>query len=157
MDDSQAVRVVVFQVGDLACGILANRAREILSPLPTTRIPGAPESVLGLVNVRGSLLTVIDAHLLLGRAPDPDHEGAMLVVDVGTRRLGLSVGRVDDLFAMPAGQLESRDALPGVDVRLVKAVGRRDGRHFVVLDLDALLAPLLSAASGGDRPISRPS
>ena len=59
--------------------------------------------------------------------------------------------------SMPAGQLEAREALPGVDVRLVKAVGRRDGRHFVVLDLDALLAPLLSAAAGGDRPISRPS
>jgi chemotaxis signal transduction protein len=157
MADSQAVRVVVFQVGDLACGIPANRAREILAPLPTTRIPGAPETVVGLVNIRGSLLTVVDGHLLLGRTRDPDHEGALLVVDVGARRLGLSVGRVDDLFEVPAGQLEAREALPGVDVRLVKAVGRREGRHFVVLDLDALLAPLLSAAAGGDRPISRPS
>ena len=146
MADSQAVRVVVFQVGNLACGILASRAREILAPLPTTRIPGAPDIVLGLVNVRGSLLTVVDGHRLLERKPLPEHEGALLVVDVGTRRLGLVVGRVDDLFEIPAAQLEAREALPGVDIKLVKAVGRREGRHFVVLDTDALLTPLLAVA-----------
>ena len=146
MADSQAVRVVVFQVGNLACGILASRAREILAPLPTTRIPGAPDIVLGLVNVRGSLLTVVDGHRLLEREPLPEHEGALLVVDVGTRRLGLVVGRVDDLFEIPSAQLEAREALPGVDIKLVKAVGRREGRHFVVLDTDALLTPLLAVA-----------
>ncbi len=155
MADSQTVRVVVFQVGNLACGMLASRAREILAPLPITRIPGAPDTVFGLVNVRGTLLTVVDGHRLLDRAPLPEHEGALLVVDVGTRRLGLAVGRVDDLFEIPVDQLEAREALPGVDVRLVKAVGRRDGRHFVVLDTEALLAPLLSAASGADRSFSR--
>lgn len=157
MADSQSVRVVVFQVGNLACGMLASRAREILPPLPTTRIPGAPDTVIGLVNVRGTLLTVVDGHRLLDRAPLPEHEGALLVVDVGTRRLGLAVGRVDDLFEIPADQLEAREALPGVDARLVKAVGRRDGRHFVVLDTEALLAPLLSAVGGADRSFLRPS
>jgi len=155
MADSQAVRVVVFQVGNLACGMLASRAREILAPLPTTRIPGAPDTIVGLINVRGTLLTVVDGHRLLDRTPLPEHEGALLIVDVGTRRLGLAVGRVDDLFELPAEQLEAREALPGVDVRLVKAVGRRDGHHFVVLDTEALLAPLLSAASGADRSFSR--
>ncbi len=155
MADSQAVRVVVFQVGDLACGIPAGRAREILAPLPTTRIPGAPEVVLGLVNVRGTLLTVVDGHRLLGRAPLPEHEGALLVVDVGTRRLGLAVGRVDDLFELPAAQLEAGEALPGVDRRLVKAVGRRDGQHFVLLDTEALLSPLLSGSGGAGRSQSR--
>lgn len=151
MADSRTVRVVVFQVGDLACGMLASGAREILAPLPTTRIPGAPDAVVGLVNVRGTLLTVIDAHRLLGRVAVPEHEGALLVVDAGSRRIGLAVGRVDDLFEIPASQLEAREALPGVDSRLVKAVGRRDGAHFVVLDTEALLAPLL----GADRSSSR--
>lgn len=155
MADSQAVRVVVFQVGDLACGMLASLAREILTPLPTTRIPGAPDTVLGLVNVRGTLLTVVDAHRLLERPARPDHEGALLVVNVGTRSLGLAVGRVDDLFELPASQLEARESLPGVDSRLVKAVGRRDGQHFVVLDTEALLTPLLSAAGGAGRSFSR--
>lgn len=155
MADSEAVRVVVFQVGDLACGIHASRAREILAPLPTTRIPGAPDVVLGLVNIRGSLLTVVDGHRLLGRVPLAGHEGALLVVDIGGRPLGLSVGTVDDLLELSAAQLEAGEALPGVDRRLVKAVGRRDERHFVVLDIDALLTPLLSVAGGAARPLSR--
>ena len=80
-------------MGDLACGIPANRSARSCAPRPTTRIPGAPDAVVGLVNVRGSLLTVVDGHRLLDRTPDPEHEGAVLVVDVGTRRIGLAVGR----------------------------------------------------------------
>ena len=74
-----------------------------------------------------------------------------------TTAVGAETGRLAEVLARLADYLEAREALPGVDVRLVKAVGRRDGRHFVVLDTEALLAPLLSAAAGGDRFHSRTS
>jgi purine-binding chemotaxis protein CheW len=155
MADPRSVRVVLFQVGDLACGVFAATAHEILPAQPATRIPGAPAAVVGLINVRGALLAVVDAHRLLARVPDPAHEGAILVLTVAGRRLGLAVGQVDDLLELPAADLESRASLPGVDARLVKAVGRRDDRHFVVLDTETLLAPLLGPLAGGERPLSR--
>jgi purine-binding chemotaxis protein CheW len=47
-------------VGTLACAAEVDHVREILPRLPTTRIPGAPPVVAGLVNVRGTLVTVVE-------------------------------------------------------------------------------------------------
>lgn len=145
MDDSGALRVLIFRVGSLVCGVPASSAREILPSQSATRIPGAPEVVVGLVNVRGALLTLFDGHRLLGQPVDPDAEGAILVVDHAGRRAGIAVSEVSDLLHVPAAGIEPREALPGVDPAWVRAIGHRDGRHFVLLDLPAVLAPVFGA------------
>ena len=53
--------------------------------------------------------------------------------------------KVLDLATLPASALEGREGLPGLDPRVVRAVGRRADGLFVVLDTDALLAPVLGA------------
>jgi len=136
-------RVLVFEVGDLACAVPAGVTREVLAPAPSTRLPGAPEAVAGLVNIRGNLLTVIDAHRLLGRPARPDHEGAIVALEVFDRSCGLRVGRVVDLVAVPAEAVAGRDQLPGVDPRIVLAVGRHQDQPFVLLDLEELLRPIM--------------
>lgn len=136
-------RVLVFEVGDLVCAVPARVTREVLSPIAATRLPGAPDVVDGLVNLRGTLLTVIDGHQLLARPADPDHEGAIVVLEVFGRRYGLRVGRLVDLVAIPADAMDDRDTLPGVDPGIVKAVGRHQDDPFVLLDLEALLRPVV--------------
>lgn len=136
-------RVLVFEVGDLVCAVPAAVTREVLSPVATTRLPGVSDAVDGLVNIRGTLLTVIDGHRLLGRPADPDHEGAIVVLEVFDRICGLRVGRLVDLVAIPADAVDGRDTLPGVDPGIVKAVGRHEGDPFVLLDLEELLRPVM--------------
>jgi purine-binding chemotaxis protein CheW len=135
-------------VGPLACATEAEAVREILPRLPTIRIPGAPPLVAGLVNVRGSLITVVEGWRAL-ELPDPGtvDGGTTVLLEVGAarRRLGFTVDEVLDLLTVPSAQLERREALPGLDARLVRAVGRRGGQVFVVLDTEALLAPVLSS------------
>lgn len=139
MASSDAVRVLVFQVGDLACGVPAELAREVIPTAAATRIPGAHPVVEGLANVRGSILTVIDGHRLLGRAPLPEQEGVTIVLDLAGRSYGLRVGQVRDLYEVPKGDFDSGEELVGVDPALVRAVGRVDRRHFVLLDIESLL------------------
>jgi len=50
---------------------------------------------------------------------------------------------VVDFLEVPARDVAERTDLPGIDPRLVKAVGVRDGQHFIVLDIDALVAPII--------------
>src|SRR3989454_5852268 len=64
-------RLLVFRVGSLACATEVDQVREILPRLPTTRIPGAPPVVAGLVNVRGPLVTVVGGGRALGLPPPP--------------------------------------------------------------------------------------
>jgi chemotaxis signal transduction protein len=102
-----------------------------------------PQAIEGLVNVRGTLLTVLDGHILLQQPRRDEDEGAIVVVEVGGRRYGLGVGQVVDFLEVPAHMVAERAELPGIDPRLVKAVGVRDGQHFIVLDIDALVAPII--------------
>jgi chemotaxis signal transduction protein len=105
MANSKTLHAVIFRIGALICAAPAGIVREILPRLPATRIPGVAEAIEGLVNVRGTLLTVLDGHVLLQQERRADDEGAIVVVDVAHRRYGLGVGQVLDFAAgRPAGR-----------------------------------------------------
>jgi purine-binding chemotaxis protein CheW len=143
MANPPTLHAVIFRIGALNCAAPAGIVREILPRLPVTRIPGVADVVEGLVNVRGSLLTVLDGHRLLQQPSRAEDEGAIVVVEVGGRRYGLGVGQVVDFLEVPARAMAERADLPGVDPRLVRAVGILDDRPFVVLDMDVLFAPVI--------------
>lgn len=145
MANSPTLHAVIFRIGALICAAPAGIVREILPRLDATRIPGVGQAVEGLVNVRGTLLTVLDGHVLLQQPRREEDEGAIIVVEVGGRRYGLGVGQVVDFLEVPAHAVAERAELPGIDPRLVKAVGIRDGAHFIVLDIDALVAPIIGS------------
>lgn len=149
MSDATTVRLLVFRVGDLVCATEVDRVREILPKLPATRLPGAPPAVVGVANVRGTLVTVVEGWRVLNRggAEGPDAGATAVLVEVGAGRklAALLVDEVMDLVAFDSEALDQRLALPGLDPTLVRAVGRRAGSVFVVLDADALLAPILNA------------
>src|SRR2546430_3954573 len=103
MSDAGVVRLLVFRVGGLLCAAEAERVREILPRLATTRIPGAPPAVAGLVNVRGTLVTVGGGWRAL-RPPEPPAANrtqggttVLLQVGPGGEGLGFPVGEVVDL------------------------------------------------------------
>ncbi|HXF94556.1 MAG TPA: chemotaxis protein CheW [Gemmatimonadales bacterium] len=150
-----ALRLLVFRVGNLVCAAEVDRVREILPRLAPTRVPGAPPAVAGLINVRGTLVTVVDGWRALNQPVPVGNGGASTILlevsrpggsgGSGRRVIGLVVDEVMDLLAVGRDALEPRQALPGLDPTLVRAVGRRGGTLFVVLDPDSLLAPMLSA------------
>lgn len=116
--------------------------REIVAAEGATRIPGAPAAVRGLVNVRGTVVPVVDAAAAVGLPPS-EGLGSLILVERHGRPVGLAVDEVLDLVSVPASALGDRAALPGVRPDLVQAVGSVAGHDFVQLATDALLEPLL--------------
>ena len=155
-----SARLLVFRVGTLVCATEVDQVREILPRLPTTRIPGAPSVVAGLVNVRGTLVTVVEGWRALGQAPpsnglptaaDQESPGSTIILELGgdgdnggRKLIGFTVDEVLDMLAGGHVVLEDRKGLPGVDPTLVRAVGRRDKDLVIVLDVAALLGPILT-------------
>ena len=120
----------------------------ILPRLVLTRIPGAPPAISGLANVRGSLVTVVAGWRALKQPPpeadQPD--GTTILLELAGRRVvGFAVDEVIDLLSVAGATLEPGPALAGIDATLVRAVGRRAGQLFVVLDTDALLGPMFTS------------
>jgi len=143
MANATTVSLVLFGVGDLLCALPVSSVSEIVPATAATRIPGAPDGVEGLVNVRGRLLTVVDGRRVLGReSSSPAVEPSILLLKVNGRPLGLLVDVVHDLTLVAASSLEERGSLPGIDPRVVRAVGRVEDKVFVVLDSDVVLAPV---------------
>lgn len=115
--------------------------REVLPAQAATRVPGAPPAVAGVVNVRGALDLLLDGRRALGQPPGDG--GSMVLLEAADRVVGLLVDEVLDLVTVGDGEWAERGTLPGVDAGVVKAVGRSNGMAFILLDLSALLAPLL--------------
>lgn len=115
--------------------------REILPPSPATRLPGAPAYVRGLINVRGTVITVID---LVARVCDrparPD--GPVLLVEHQGKVVGVAVDEVIEVQPLPAKGWETPigDLLPG---GIVYAMGEIASQTVLLLDIRALLTNVL--------------
>ena len=143
-----SARFLLVRAADTLVAIEAAAVREILSAPPATRIPGAPAEVLGVINVRGELVTLVHGHRLLGRngeVREPGGDTPLVLLAWGGVAVAMAVDEVVDLVPADDVAMTPREELPGVDPRLVRAVGMHDGRSFLVLDLDALFRPLLAA------------
>jgi purine-binding chemotaxis protein CheW len=139
-----AAKLLLFRSGGRAFAVDAGAVLEILPDVPSTRIPGAPAAVRGLANVRGTLVTVVDAARAVGVSATPGVEGASIVLlEQRSRPVGLVVDEVFDLVSAESAGLDDRASLPGVRPDVVRAVGSAGGETFVQLAIDVLLEPLL--------------
>lgn len=107
-------------------------AREILGVRAVTRLPGAPSFIAGLVNVRGSVLTVLDVALRLGGEASA---GPVVVVEHEERRLGLRVSAV--VAVSRASATEGVDEARSAGGAVSGLVTLDDGAALV-LDIEAL-------------------
>lgn len=134
-------RTLLFRVGPTIYGCDIQAVREIVPYRRATRLPGAPSYVQGLINVRGTIVTVLDVGVRL--APDgvdraPASEGSIIMVEYGSRTVGLVVEEVMDVRRLAVGEDEAVDA-SGV----VRGVGRVDETVVVALDVHTLIKQVL--------------
>jgi len=113
--------------------------REVEDRHPMTAVPGAPAGVLGVCNLRGAVLPVVQINDLLGQ--EPDGGGFLVVADVDGMVAGVTVDEIYGVEPLPP-ELEA-EATPGVRGRALV-----DGELVGVLDLGAILRGLSDAADG---------
>ena len=104
-----------------------------------TRLPGAPAFVRGLINVRGTIVTILDLGVRLDPSAEPATEGSILLVLHRDRLVGVVVDEVADVRQLevdPSGASQSAGDL-------VRGVATLDGAPVVVLDLAALIRQVL--------------
>jgi purine-binding chemotaxis protein CheW len=143
--ESAADQLVIFRLADRVFGIELGIVREIIPRRPATRLPGAPSYVSGLINVRGTIVTVIDlaARLAAGTAAT---DGSVILVDHGARVVGLAVDEVLDVQRTADAALVpgAGKTLPQGAGGIVSALGRMDDRVLVMLDAHDIIAQVLA-------------
>ena len=128
-----------FRIGDSEYSVEIMSVREIRGWTRTTSLPHAPHFVRGVINLRGTVLPVVDLALRLGLdASEPEERNVIIVVDVGTRVMGLRVDAVSDILAFSDDQLQPPPDMTSKS-RFVRALTILDDRMVRILDLEAVL------------------
>ncbi len=133
--------VAAFLLGGAAYGVDAREVQEVVKPGDITRVHHAPPEVVGIRNLRGRIVTVLDLRLCLGLGnvvPSPDNRA--LIVDSHGETIGLLVDAVEDTFTTTMEALAPPPPnLPGPQSRSVRGVCRGGARLVSLLDLSVLL------------------
>ena len=145
-DPPLVTRTLLFRVAGSVYGCDIDTVREIVPWRRATRLPGAPPYVQGLINLRGTIVTVLD----LGARLDPSRgivhgeeggSGSIILVEHGTRVVGAAVDEVMDVQAIEREPVEGA----GDDARggLVCGLGHLAGDVVVLLDIHMLITQVL--------------
>jgi purine-binding chemotaxis protein CheW len=139
-------RLLVLQGGDAYFGVDTERVREVVPAKATTRIPGAPPYVRGLLNLRGTLVTVVDLAQRLGRSSGTAADPSVAIVHSGSRLLGLLVDDVLDVQELTDDAALSPSPVAGgrSEGGLVRALGHFDERVVLVIDVEELVRQTLA-------------
>lgn len=133
------LRIVTFKVADRQFGIDVSAVREIKGWQPTTPLPNAPPHVLGVVNLRGTVIAVHDFRQRIGLGPSTvGVSSVVIIVDLGEQLAGILVDAVSDIVDVPATQLRDAPDTGSRDTQLLGLVVRGDS-VIVLPDLGAMI------------------
>jgi purine-binding chemotaxis protein CheW len=156
MTGNEALRqVLTFSLGSEVYGVDILRVKEIRGWSPATRIPHASPCVLGVLNLRGAIMPVVDLRV---RFSLPAAEFTPLTVIIvlsmrtghGVRECGVVVDEVRDVVDVAAGAIRAAPAMSGSSAsEFIQGIATVDDQLLILLDADNLvaheLAPRLAA------------
>jgi len=138
--------MITFLVGGQEFGIDVMSVREIRVWTPATPIAHAPSFVVGMINLRGVVLPIVDFAARLGFPPtQPTSRHAILVAEIGKQDVGLLVEGVSEILSVAADELQAVPDVGSDSTReFVSGVLAKQGRMISMVSIEGL-----SPASGG--------
>jgi purine-binding chemotaxis protein CheW len=140
-------RYLTFVLGGEAYGIQVLKVREIIRQIDITPVPLMPDHVIGVANLRGKIIPIMDLRIKLGLALRPDDERAcVVVVQVkGSQsqhlQVGIKVDAVEEVVSLAAADIEEAPNFgASLDTRYICGMAKVKGVVKTLLDIDLLLA-----------------
>lgn len=130
-----------FRLGAEVYAIEVLVVREIIEMQRITRLPRTPYYVLGMINLRGKIVPVVDLRRKLDLEEHAaEHETRIIVVEVQGLRTGVVVDGVSDVLDITNAQIEVPPHLGGGDVAYLTGIAKIGERVFVLMDLERVLS-----------------
>ncbi len=135
------LELATFYVGESLCGINILNIQEINKNVDITPVPQAPEYVVGVLNLRGRIVTVIDLGEKLELSPiNTNKENRNIIVDSQEEQIGLLVDSISDVLLARTDKIEPAPAnIGGVKGKFFKGVFKTEDKLIGVLDIEEVL------------------
>ncbi|MEJ2687601.1 MAG: chemotaxis protein CheW [Gammaproteobacteria bacterium] len=139
--DDSSIQCVTFRLDDECYGINVMQIREVLRVADIAPVPGAPDYVLGIINLRGNVVTVIDTRKRLGLMPrDVDDSSRIVIIETDNQVVGIRVDSVAEVVDLRMADVESAPNVGNDESsKYIQGVASRDGELLILVDLNKLL------------------
>jgi purine-binding chemotaxis protein CheW len=137
----QVVQLVTFVLKGEVYGINVMQVQEVLRVSEIAPVPGAPAYVLGIINLRGNVVTVIDTRARFGLpSTEVDDSSRIIVIESEKQVVGMLVDAVAEVVELREGEI---DVAPNVgneeSSRYIQGVATRESKLLILVDLNKLL------------------
>jgi purine-binding chemotaxis protein CheW len=138
---SEDQQYLTFNLADEYYGVDILKVQEIKGYTTVTRIPNTPDYLKGVLNLRGTIVPIVDLRMKFGMGTtDPTPFTVMVVVNVRNRIMGFMVDAVSDVLDLNAKNIQPPPELgSAVDITFVAGIGNSNDRLVTLLDIDRVL------------------
>ncbi len=133
---------VTYHLQDEVYGINVMQVQEVLRITEIAPVPGAPNYVLGIINLRGSVVTVIDTRSRFGLMPkESDDLSRIIIVEVNGNVLGMLVDSVAEVVYLHQSEIDTAPSVSNDDSsRFIQGVCSRENYLLIIVDVDKFLS-----------------
>jgi purine-binding chemotaxis protein CheW len=130
-----------FRLGDEEYAIDILRVQEIRAREAVTRIANAPGFLRGVINLRGTIVPIVDLRIRFGMPVAANEANPVtIILNIGRHVVGMVVDGVSDVVALKPGELRPAPALSGVvEAACIRGLAPVEGRMLIVVDIARLM------------------
>lgn len=141
-DAAATLQLVGFRLGQEEYGIEILKVREIILVGAVTRVPQPPPYLRGLINLRGTVIPIVDLRTRFGMPAAADNEATRIVVcTCEGQTIGFVVDSVSEVMRVPRDQIAPPPAaIAGLRQKYITGLVRLDKRLMILLDVERLFA-----------------
>jgi purine-binding chemotaxis protein CheW len=140
--DDEELRWVTFRLENEKYGINVMQVQEVLRVSEIAPVPGAPSYVLGIINLRGNVVTVIDTRSRFGLASaEMDDSTRIVIIEAEEQVVGILVDSVAEVVDLKASEIESAPNVGTEEsAKFIQGVASHDEELLILVDLNKLLS-----------------
>ncbi|HQN19084.1 MAG TPA: chemotaxis protein CheW [Syntrophobacteraceae bacterium] len=158
---TETIQLLTFKLEDEVFALDISKVREVLDFTSVTKVPRTPDFMLGVINLRGSVVPVVDMRLKFGMTRTETTVNTCIIIveieiDGETTILGALADSVQEVMDLDPDQIEPP---PRIGTRLktgfIRGMGKRENGFIVILDIDRVFSAeeLIAAGCLDDEPI----
>jgi len=134
-------QLVVFTLGNESYAVDINTVKEIIQLQPVTRLPGTPPSVEGVINLRGSVIPIVDLRKRFEMDQvNRSKDSRIVVVSCGNSSVGVIVDSVAQVLRIPRESIEpASNVFSEEQVEYLLGIVKLTNRLIILLDMDRIL------------------
>ncbi len=134
---SRRERYLTFFLGDEQYGIAIDRIKEIIAMMKVTYVPKTPPYIRGVINLRGSIIPVVDTRLRFGMEPkEADMHTTIVIVEVEKVNIGFIVDRVEEVASIDSAHLSEPPKFGShIDTDFICSMAQIEENVVMILDV----------------------